>query len=81
MAFGGVPINHSEMTDLSEPETSGVTSSAHDVAGAALAHDLVHQLGQFSLDSSPVITPKVSKKFFLKDLEIQQTIGRLLFRL
>lgn len=81
MAYGGVP-NHSDniadMTDLSTPGSSTMITSAHEAAGAALAHDLVHQLGQFSLDSSPVLTPKTPKfarKYSLRDLEIQQTIG------
>lgn len=83
MAYGGVP-NHTddmaEITDLSTPGSSTtMTASAQEVAGAALAHDLVHQLGQFSLDSSPVLAakvPKFSRKYSLRDLEIQQTIGR-----
>lgn len=72
MAYGGVP-NH-DMTDLSTP-------SSEEATGAALAHDLVHQLGQFSLDSSPVLAskvPKFARRYTLKDLEIQQTIGLVL---
>lgn len=86
MAYGGGVPNHSDvadMTDLSTPGSSTnnstmSTPSAHEAAGAALAHDLVHQLGQFSLDSSPVLTAKSSKyarKYALRELEIQQTIG------
>ena len=80
MAYGG----HSEedmadMADLSSPGSSTMPTSAHEAAGAALAHDLVHQLGQFSLDSSPVLAPKTpQRKFTLRELEIQQTIGKLL---
>lgn len=80
MAYGGIP-NHSDtmaadMTDLSTPGST--TMSAHEEAGAALAHDLVHQLDKFSLDSSPVLSakvPKFSRKYSLRELEIQQTIG------
>ena len=84
MAYGGVP-NHTDLTtdmaDLSTPGSSTMPSSAHETAGAALAHDLVHQLGQFSLDSSPVLaskTPKFARKYTLRELEIQQTIGECL---
>jgi hypothetical protein len=75
MAFGGVP-DMADMADLSTPGSSTMnTTSAHEEAGAALAHDLVHQLGQFSLDPSPVAKPKFARKYCLKELEIQQTIG------
>ncbi len=75
--------NHTDITadmaDLSTPGSSTIPTSAHEAAGAALAHDLVHQLGQFSLDSSPVLTakqaPKFARKYSLRELEIQQTIG------
>lgn len=82
MAYGGIP-NHSDMADMSDLSTPGsstmTTLSAHEEAGAALAHDLVRQLGQFSLDSSPVLTAKkYARKYSLRDLEIQQTIGELL---
>ena len=79
MAYGGVP-NHTDiaagMTNLSTPGSS----TASEQTGAALAHDLVHQLGQFSLDSSPVLTaktPKFARKYSLRELEIQQTIGKM----
>ncbi len=42
--------------------------------------DLARHLGQVSLDSSPVLgprEPKVQRKFSLRELEIQQTIGKL----
>lgn len=82
---GGIP-NHTggmeDMTDMSTPGSSTMsTTSAHEAAGAALAQDLVAQLGQFSLDSSPVLptkAPKFARKFSLRELEIQQTIGRCL---
>ena len=79
MAYGGIP-NHTDMADLSTSgsSTMATTTSAHEEAGAALAHDLVHQLGQFSLDSSPVLpakAPKFARKYSLRELEIQQTIG------
>lgn len=74
--------NHTDVTadmaDLSTPGSSTMPTSAHEEAGAALAHDLVHQLGQFSLDSSPVLaskSPKFARKYSLRELEIQQTIG------
>ena len=83
MACGGGIPNHSniaDMTDLSTPPggSTMTTTSAHEEAGAALAHDLVHQLGQFSLDASPVLAakaPKFARKYSLRELEIQQTIG------
>lgn len=74
MAYGGIP-NHSDLDDMTD--LSG-TTSAHEEAGAALAHDLVRQLGQFSLNSSPALTakaPKFARKYALRELEIQQTIG------
>lgn len=81
MAYGGLP-NHSDIADMTDLSTPGMsttcTTSAHEEAGAALAHDLVHQLGQFTLDSSPVLAakaPKFSRKYSLRELEIQQTIG------
>lgn len=45
---------------------------------ALSATDLARHLGQVSLESSPVLTPKeprYARKFSLRDLEIQQTIG------
>lgn len=88
MAYGGGVPNHSgdiaDMADLSTPGSSTMPTSAHEAAGAALAHDLVYQLGQFSLDSSPVMAakvPKYARKFSLRELEIQQTIGWLVARL
>lgn len=44
------------------------------------ATTLAHQLGQVSLDSSPVLSakaPKFSRKYSLRELEIQQTLGEL----
>ena len=59
-----------DMTDLSATtEPPGPSSGAADLA--------IH-LGQVSLDSSPAMTPKPAKftrKFSLRELEIQQTIG------
>lgn len=52
-----------DMTDLTQPGP----------AGSDL--DLAHHLGQVSLDSSPVLTAK-TRKFSLRELEIQQTIGK-----
>ena len=80
MAYGGIP-NHSDImqTDqLSTPGSSTMPTSAPEETGATLAHDIVHQLGQFSLDSSPVMAtkaPKFARKYSLRELEIQQTIG------
>lgn len=65
MAFG----QQADMTDLSATTTQP--------AGTDL--DLAHHLGQVSLDSSPVLTaktPKFTRKFSLRELEIQQTIGK-----
>ena len=85
MAYGGGGVpNHSDITadmaGLSTPGSSTMPTSAHEETGAALARDLVHQLGQFSLDSSPVLAakaPKFARKYSLRELEIQQTIGEL----
>ena len=67
MAYG----QQADMTDLSSTSQPGP-------AGADL--DLAHHLGQVSLiDSSPVLTtrtPKYTRKFSLRELEIQQTIGK-----
>lgn len=66
MAYG----QQADMTDLSSTAQPGP-------AGADL--DLAHHLGQVSLDSSPVLTPrapKFTRKFSLRELEIQQTIGK-----
>lgn len=81
MAYCGIP-NHSDLSDmdLSTPGSSTMaTTSAHEEAGAAaLAHDLVQQLHEFSLESSPVAAAKkFARKYSLRDLEIQQTIGEL----
>ena len=66
--------NHSEMTDLTGNSTMAGTE-VYEETGAAVAQDLVHQLGQFSLDSSPVLATKTPRKYALRELEIQQTIG------
>ena len=69
MAFG----QQADMTDLSAATPS---DSPGPSSGAA---DLARHLGQVSLDSSPVLTPKPAKftrKFSLRELEIQQTIGK-----
>ena len=76
MAFG----QQADMTDL-----SAATEPPGPSSGAAPDHslDLARHLGQVSLDSSPVLTPKPTKftrKFSLRELEIQQTIGKA-FRL
>ena len=82
MAFGG----ESEMTDLSSTSGSSELTSAGGLSSQhmssaqpmAAALDLAHHLGQVTLDSSPVLTakaPKFSRKFSLRELEIQQTIG------
>ena len=66
MALG----QQADMTDL-----SAATEPPGPSSGAA---DLAITLGQVSLDSSPVLTPKPAKftrKFSLRELEIQQTIG------
>ena len=67
MAFGGVPVYGSS------------TTAAHAVAEQQAAA-LAHHLGQVSLESSPVLsakTPKFTRKYSLRELEIQQTIGEL----
>ena len=69
MAYG----QQADMTDLSS------TSSQAAAGGADL--DLAHHLGQVSLESSPVLTaktPKYTRKFSLREMEIQQTIGESL---
>ena len=69
MAYG----QQADMTDL-----SSTSSQATGHSGADL--DLAHHLGQVSLDSSPVLTakaPKYTRKFSLREMEIQQTIGEL----
>ena len=51
---------------------------AENDLGSAGAEALAHHLGQVSLDSSPVLTaktPKFTRKYSLRELEIQQTIG------
>ena len=53
-----------------------IESASHEAATK-----LAHELGQFTLDSSPVLTaktPKFTRKYSLRELEIQQTIGKLL---
>ena len=74
MAFG----QQADMTDLST-----ATEPPGPSSGAALDHslDLARHLGQVSLDSSPVLTPKPTKftrKFSLREMEIQQTIGKVI---
>lgn len=66
MAFGGpgVPVY-------------GSSTAAQE----ATASQLAHTLGQVSLESSPGLspkTPKFTRKYSLRELEIQQTIGELL---
>ena len=61
------------MTDLSAAsEPPGPSSGAADLA--------IH-LGQVSLDSSPVLPKpaKFARKFSLRELEIQQTIGEAIW--
>lgn len=69
MAFG----QQADMTDLSvASEPPGPSSVAGD--------ELARTLGQVSLDSNPAMTPKPTKfarKFSLRELEIQQTIGEI----
>ena len=84
MAYGGGVPNHTDsgenITDVPFSTSAGSSMSAQ-VTGANLAQELVQQLGQFSLDSSPVLpakVPKFTRKFSLRELEIQQTIGWLL---
>lgn len=79
MAYGGVP-NHTDvadMTDLSSAGNSIMPNSAHEETGAALAFDLVQQLGQVRLEPNPVLAAKskYARKYSLRELEIQQTIG------
>ncbi len=73
MAYGEVP-EIGDITDMSTPGTSTIPENAPEATGAAIAYDLVKQLGQFSLESSPVLTAK-TRKYSLRELEIQQTIG------
>lgn len=56
-----------------------IESASHEAAAK-----LAQELGQFTLDSSPVLTaktPKFTRKYSLRELEIQQTIGKLLKRI
>ncbi len=78
-------VGESEMTDLSSTSGSSEAGASSDLQISSQAHtasalDLAHHLGQVSLDSSPVLTAKAQKftrKYSLRDLEIQQTIGML----
>ena len=88
MAYGGVP-NHTDMTDVSgaeQGETSAeATASVHEAAGASLAQELVQQLGQVSLEPFPssclVAAERPARlppdKYAIRNLEIQQTLGKL----
>ena len=74
MACGG------EMTDLTEGGDEDEEIMQHQPVSytETTTMDLARHLGQVSLDSSPVLgprEPKVQKKFCLRELEIQQTIG------
>ena len=74
MAYG----QQADMTDLSSTSSSTAAAGAQS-GGADL--DLAHHLGQVSLESSPVLTaktPKYTRKFSLREMEIQQTIGESL---
>lgn len=82
MAYGG-PNHTDHVADMTDLSTAGngimPVNSAHEEAGAALAFDLVQQLGQVRLEPSPALAAKSSKytrKYSLRELEIQQTIGR-----
>ncbi|XP_064393943.1 cAMP-dependent protein kinase catalytic subunit PRKX-like [Halichondria panicea] len=78
-------IGESDMTDLSSTSGSselgspaGLQISSPQAQPMASALDLAHHLGQVSLDSSPVLAAKAAKftrKYSLRELEIQQTIG------
>ncbi len=80
-------IGESDMTDLSSTSGSselgspaGLQISSPQAQPMASALDLAHHLGQVSLDSSPVLAAKAAKftrKYSLRELEIQQTIGEL----
>ncbi len=63
---------------MSSQLSSQMSSQAVAHTAVASALDLAHHLGQVSLDSSPVLTaksPKFTRKYSLRELEIQQTIG------
>lgn len=80
-------VGESEMTDLSSTSGSSEAGASNSIqmssqapTAMASALDLAHHLGQVSLDSSPVLTaksPKFARKYSLRELEIQQTIGML----
>ena len=70
------------MTDLTEGTEDEEEVMQHQPVPftETTATDLAKHLGQVSLDSSPVLgprVPKVTRKFSLRELEIQQTIGKL----
>ena len=74
MACGG------EMTDLTQTddEESMQHQPTHCTSESISATELARHLGQVSLESSPVLSarePKFARKYSLRELEIQQTIG------
>ena len=79
MAYGG------EMTDLTDEDDEKMQFQPPDMnTGSSLMStaELAHHLGQVSLESSPVLTSRASRrteKYSLRDLEIQQTIGVCIF--
>lgn len=76
MACGG------EMTDLTqiEEDEEEEESMQHQptTSDSMSATELARHLGQVSLESSPILgprEPRYTRKFSLRELEIQQTIG------
>ena len=71
------------MTDLSEEGDEEVMQHQPvNLSDSTTATDLARHLGQVSLESSPVLSHKetrYARKFSLRELEIQQTIGELYF--
>ena len=72
------------MTDLSEEgdEEEVMQHQSVNLSDSTTATDLARHLGQVSLESSPVLSHKetrYARKFSLRELEIQQTIGVLYF--
>lgn len=76
MACGGEMI---DLTEGGDDEEETMQHQPVSYSGAEITPtDLAKHLGQVSLDSSPVLAPrepKIQKKFNLRELEIQQTVG------
>ena len=75
----------SEMTDLTEEDDEKMQFQPPDMNSSSSlmsTAELAHHLGQVSLESSPVLSSRASRrteKYSLRDLEIQQTIGLYIY--